>query len=83
MKNFDFGYNQIDFIQQEISRMILYVQKLSVKHNQLKFLPKELFGQPNAATTFLDISENLFSDDELNSIKATIKSKLPNIKVTY
>ncbi|CAF0977821.1 unnamed protein product [Adineta steineri] len=83
VKNFDFSYNQIRLIPSAISLIVPYLQKLSVKHNQLKFLPKELFGQPNAATTFLDISENLFSDDELNSIKATIKSKLPNIKVTY
>ncbi|CAF1045795.1 unnamed protein product [Adineta steineri] len=83
MKDFDFGYNQIDFIAPEISRIIRYIQKLSVKHNRLTYLAKEIYDQPNAATTFLDISENLFTGDELNSIKATIKIKLPAIKVTY
>ncbi|CAF4153621.1 unnamed protein product, partial [Adineta steineri] len=83
IKNFDFSYNRIDIIPPEISQIINRLQKLSVKHNQLTHLPKEIYGQLNSANTFLDISENLFTDDELNSIKATIKGKLPSIKVTY
>ncbi|CAF1053401.1 unnamed protein product [Adineta steineri] len=83
LKNFDFSYNQIDIVPPQISQSILYIQKLSLKHNRLTHLPREICGQQNVPTSFLDISENLFPNDELDSIKATFRSSRPNVKVTY
>ncbi|CAF3656543.1 unnamed protein product [Rotaria sp. Silwood1] len=79
----DFSYNQIDLIPPEISQNIGLLQQFLVKHNKLTHLPKELFGLYNSPATILDISENNFPPEELNLIKETIRTRLPQIQVFY
>ncbi|CAF2073313.1 unnamed protein product [Rotaria magnacalcarata] len=82
-KNFDFSYNEIDLIPPEIYNIISNMQSFSVKHNNLTHLPNEIYYLQNLNTVSLNIGENLFSLDELNTIKATIVNRLRNVRVTY
>ena len=82
-KFFDFSYNQIEVIPPEITSTITYVQYFSVKRNKLTHLPLELFDLSNFSDVLLDVSENLFSIQELNLIKETVRNNLPSIVVNY
>lgn len=82
-KDFDFSYNQIDLIPPEIYTIVSSFQTFSVKHNQLTHLPKEIYYLQNYHDIRFDISENLFTDDELNSVKAIIRTTLPDIQFIY
>lgn len=67
----------------EISKIVGRIQEFSVKNNQLWHLPNEFFNLRNAATTRIDLSLNWFSDEELESIKTTMRTRFPQVQVTY
>ncbi|UJR17299.1 hypothetical protein I4U23_004194 [Adineta vaga] len=82
-KNFDFSHNRIEIVPPEISLIISWIQTFSVKNNHLSHLPKEFFGLYDGDKTQIDLSQNWFSDDELNLIKTTMQTKLPHVQVVY
>ena len=79
-KEFVFNSKRINYIPPEI----LYTRNLTylvLSDNELRFLPMEIFQIDTLSV--LDISNNLFSSKELNTIITTFKKTHPNLTLIY
>jgi hypothetical protein len=79
-KRFYFPFNHINSIPPEI-RFVRNLTELALSHNQLTFLPTEIFHIDTLI--MLDISNNLFNNKELNTIIKTFKQTNPNLNLFY
>ncbi|CAF1237749.1 unnamed protein product [Rotaria sordida] len=79
-KTFVFNANRINSIPPEI-RYVRKLHTLALAHNQLTYLPMEIFQIDTLAV--LDIVNNSFSTNELNRIIQTFKMTHPNLILRY